>query len=104
AHMDRLVRKYRRVERLEAAAEASARYRSRSVQYRYGEDGMLVITARLPPEIGEVVRRAIDSAMELLYRDGMREKSGDAGEVTVTLETQQPDVPAGTRASDDVPA
>lgn len=122
AHMDRLVRAYRRVERLEAAAEAMARYRSRSVRYRYEEDGMLVITVRLPAEIGEVVRRAIDSAMELLYRDGMRkereeesERRGaaepvevecggavvatldDAGEVQVKFETQA-GVAAGTCA------
>src|SRR5690606_22836933 len=122
AHMDRLVRAYRRVERLEAAAEAMARYRSRSVRYRYDEDGMLVITVRLPAEIGEVVRRAIDSAMELLYRDGMRkereeesERRGaaepvevecggavvatldDAGEVQVKFETQA-GVAAGTCA------
>src|SRR5690606_2053995 len=80
AHMDRLVRQYRRVERLETAAEASARYRRRSVQYRYEEDGMLVITARPPPEVGEVGRRAIDSAMEVPYRDGMRGNGDEQGE------------------------
>ncbi len=119
AHMDRLVRQYHRVERIEAAAEASARYRNRSVQYRYGEDGMMVISARLPPEIGEVVRRAIDSAVELLYRDGRRKELSeepdydgddhrnataagsvvaildDAAEVTATFETE-PRVPVGT--------
>jgi hypothetical protein len=74
AHMQRLVRKYRRVEKLEAAAEAMAQYRRRYVHYTYDEDGMLVIEARLPSEIGEVVRKALDAAVEVLYRDGRRKR------------------------------
>src|SRR5690606_3069219 len=81
AHMQRLVRKYRRVEKLEAAAEAMAQYRRRYVHYSYDEDGMLVIEARLPSEIGEVVRKALDAAVEVLYRDGRRKrKEGERGE------------------------
>src|SRR5690606_38028875 len=70
AHLQRLISKYRRVERLEAAAEAVEQYRRRYVHYRHDEDGMLVIEARLPVEIGEVVMRALDAAVEELYRDG----------------------------------
>lgn len=83
AHMQRLVRKYRRVERAEAAAEALEQYRRRYVHYRHEDDGMLVIEARLPIEIGEIVMKAIDAAVEVLYQDGVRKNRDD-------------DVPAGT--------
>jgi hypothetical protein len=87
AHMQRLVRKYRRVERLEAAAEAAEQYRRRYVRYRHEDDGMVVIEARLPVEIGEVVMKAIDAAVEVLYQDGVGKKAA-AG--------LKADVPAGT--------
>ncbi|MBN1239795.1 MAG: DUF222 domain-containing protein, partial [Gammaproteobacteria bacterium] len=71
-HLERLVRSYRRFERLEEAEQAEARARARHVHYRYDEDGSLIIHAKLPPEVGEIVKKAIDAAVEVLYQDGMR--------------------------------
>ncbi|HEX5420871.1 MAG TPA: DUF222 domain-containing protein, partial [Gammaproteobacteria bacterium] len=71
-HVERLVRKYRRFERLEASAEAQERYRQRYVRYRYDEDGSLLIEAKLPPEIGELVKKALEAAVEVLYQDSRR--------------------------------
>ncbi|HEX5421211.1 MAG TPA: DUF222 domain-containing protein [Gammaproteobacteria bacterium] len=71
-HVERLVRKYRRFERLEASAEAQERHRQRYVRYGYDEDGSLLIQAKLPPEIGELVKKALEAAVEVLYQDSRR--------------------------------
>ena len=72
--LDRLVSKYRRAERIEAAADAQAQHRRRFVHYTYDDDGMLVIAARLPPEIGELVKKALEAAVEELYQDAVQAK------------------------------
>lgn len=107
AHMQRLVRKYRRVERAEAAAEALEQYRRRYVHYRHEDDGMLVIEARLPVEIGELVMKAIDAAVEVLYQDGAgRKRDDEARDPGVDDDANEcaasaTDVPAGTGAGRD---
>ena len=55
---------------------------------------MLVIEAKLPVEIGEVVMKAIDAAVEVLYQDGRRTNRDDEVPAEVPA-----DVPAGTRAA-----
>ena len=75
--LDRLVSKYRRAERIEAAADAQAQHRRRFVHYTYDDDGMLVIAARLPPEIGELVKKALEAAVEELYQDGVQAKRAE---------------------------
>src|SRR5690606_13262535 len=107
AHMQRLVRKYRRVERAEAAAEALEQYRRRYVHYRHEDDGMLVIEARLPVEIGELVMKAIDAAVEVLYQDGAgRKRDDEARDPDEDDEADEraasaTDVPAGTDVGGD---
>jgi Domain of unknown function (DUF222)/HNH endonuclease len=65
AHVERLVRKYRRVQRIEAAQEAQAVHESRRADWFYDDDGALVIHARLSPEVGARVRRGLEAALEL---------------------------------------
>ncbi len=69
AQVQRIVALHRRVEHVSAAADAVAQYRRRYVRYRHDDDGTVLIEARLPAEIGEVVIRALDAAVEVLYRD-----------------------------------
>jgi len=64
SHMERLVRKFRRVEEREAAERTHRQYLERYLDFRYDEDGSLLLRGRLPPEIGAVVRRAIEAAVE----------------------------------------
>jgi Domain of unknown function (DUF222)/HNH endonuclease len=66
AHMDKLVRKYSRVERLEDTKQANDRYFRRYLRFTYDDDDSLLIYGRLPPEIGAVVRKAIDAAVEAM--------------------------------------
>lgn len=78
AQVQRVVALHCRAERVSGAAEAVEAYRRRYVRYRHDDDGTVVIEARLPVEIGEVVMRAIDAAVEVLYRDAAAAKETES--------------------------
>src|SRR5467141_1127782 len=61
-HVERIVRGWRRVDKKAEAQETARRHRSRAVHVYQDEDGMVVIRARLEPEVGAVVRQALDAA------------------------------------------
>ncbi len=67
AHVERIVRGWRRVDRQVEGREAAARHRGRSLQVYPDEDGMLVVRGRLTPEVGAVLVRALEAAREALY-------------------------------------
>ena len=69
AHMERIVRQYRRVERIEEARLAEELHRDRYLHYRYDDDGSFMIEARLPPEVGALFRKSIEAAEEVLYQE-----------------------------------
>ena len=68
AHVERLVRAWRRVDRLDKAEDEKRRHASRHLDIWTDEDGMLVVRGRLSPEVGAVVRRALEAAADRLYR------------------------------------
>jgi hypothetical protein len=68
SHVERIVRGWRRVDRLAEAREAASRHASRSLEVYQDENGMLVLRGRLEPEAGALVLRALDAAGEALYR------------------------------------
>jgi hypothetical protein len=67
AHVERIVRAWRRVDRQVEAQETAARHRNRSLQVYPDEDGMVVVRWRLEPEAGAVLLRALEAAREALY-------------------------------------
>jgi hypothetical protein len=67
AHVERIVRGWRRVDRQGEAQEAAARHRGRALQVYPDTDGMLVVRGRLEPEVGAVLIRALEAAREALY-------------------------------------
>ena len=69
AHVERLVRAWRRVDRIAAAEDDRRQHQGRHLETWVDEDGMLVIRGRLSPELGAVVRRALDAAGERLYQE-----------------------------------
>jgi len=69
AHVERLVRAWRRVDRIDEAADEKRRHASRHLDVWTDEDGMLVVRGRLSPEVGAVVKRALEAAADRLYRD-----------------------------------
>jgi 5-methylcytosine-specific restriction endonuclease McrA len=67
-HVERIVRGWRRVDRLAEAREATRRHASRGLHVHQDEDGMVVIRGRLEPEIGALVMQALAAARETLYQ------------------------------------
>jgi hypothetical protein len=67
AHVERIVRGWRRVDRQIEAEEGEARHQRRSLQVYVDDDGMVVVRGRLEPEVGAVLMRALEAAREALY-------------------------------------
>lgn len=92
AHVERLVRGYRRVKRLEEAEAVNAAYAERGLHYHWDEDGMLVLSARIPADAGVVVLKALQAAMDNADESGTVEN--------VSAETSDAEEPFGARRAD----
>lgn len=68
AHVEQVVRAWRRVDRLEEGALERARHEARALTLYPDEDGSWVLRGRLDPEVGALLRKALDAASEELYR------------------------------------
>ena len=66
SHVERTVRQFRRLERIEAAQLAAESHRQRAVHFRHADDDAVLIQARLPAEVGELVMQAIEEAAALV--------------------------------------
>jgi hypothetical protein len=69
AHVERLVRGMRRVDRI-ASGEAARRRGVEAARYLRAytdDDGMVVVTGRLAPEAGAALLRALEAGIEALY-------------------------------------
>ena len=80
AHVERLVRAWRRVDRIAEAEDARRRHASRHLDTWVDEDGMLVVRGRLSPEVGAVVQRALEAASDQLYRGSTDTADVSAGQ------------------------
>jgi hypothetical protein len=69
AHVEHLVRGYRSVKRLEALEAENDRHELREVTWHVNEDDTVVIKARLTPEQGERVMQALNTAMDVEFRE-----------------------------------
>jgi len=67
-HVERIVRGWRRVDRLAEARETARRHENRALHVYQDEDSMVVLRGRLEPEVGAVVMRALTAAREVLYQ------------------------------------
>lgn len=68
AHVVRIVREMRQVERLKESSAAFAAYRHRTFTCHTDEDGTLIFEGRLPAEQASVLLQALDRAMDWLFR------------------------------------
>ena len=64
AHVEQIVRGWRRVDRTAEAAEDRRRHETRSLRTWVDDDGMVVVRGRLTPEVGAVLRRALAAACD----------------------------------------
>src|SRR5881296_4321585 len=65
-HVERIVRGWRRVDRIAEAKQSAQRHRRRGLHVYQDEDGMVVIHGRLEPETGAVLMKALEAAREVL--------------------------------------
>jgi len=68
AHVERIVRGWRRVDRQAEARETARRHARRALHVYQGEDGMVVLRGRLEPEVGALLLQALAAARETLYQ------------------------------------
>ncbi len=80
AHVEQMVRAWRRIDRSVEAADDELRDASSEVTTHVDENGMVVIRGRLAPEAGEVLRKAIEAAGEKLYAPEQKDRPS-AGKV-----------------------
>ena len=77
AHVEKIVRAWRRADREAEQAEDERRHETRSLRTWVDEDGMVVVRGRLSPEVGAVVRRALEAACDQARGEDARD--ADAG-------------------------
>jgi len=68
AHVERIVRGWRRVDRQAEGREAARHNAGRALHVYQDEDGTVVLRGRLTPEVGALLLRALDVARETLYQ------------------------------------
>src|SRR5438552_10808557 len=90
-HVERIVRGWRRVDRIAEARESTRRHRSRALHVYRDEDGMVVIRGRLAPEVGAALLHALAAARETLYQRTRARHDDDVPAETPTMAQQQAD-------------
>jgi 5-methylcytosine-specific restriction endonuclease McrA len=94
AHVERIVRGWRSVDRRAEARETVRRHASRALHVRTDEDGMVVVSGRLEPEVGALLTQALAAARETLYQRAREAAAANPGGVsaeTPSLAQQQAD-------------
>jgi hypothetical protein len=66
AHVEKLVRGFRRCKQAEELSRELRQQEERRVTYHYDDDGSLVMSCRLPAEAGEKIIKALESAQQAL--------------------------------------
>ena len=65
-HVEKLVRAYRRCQDAEELSREARQQQNRCVNYRYDDDGSLILNCRLPAEAGARIVKALELALEEL--------------------------------------
>ena len=68
AHVERIVRGWRYVDRKAEARETARQHASRALHVHHDDDGTVVLRGRLDPEVGALLVRALAAARETLYQ------------------------------------
>src|SRR6267142_2486490 len=87
AHVERIVRGWRQVDRHAEAREAARRHAVRALHVYQDEDGMVVVRGRLEPEVGALLMQALAAARESLYQRSRARTRAAAGPGDVSAET-----------------
>src|SRR3984893_10802933 len=96
AHVERIVRGWRYVDRRAEARETKHRHAMRALHVYQAEDGVVVLKGRLEPEVGALVMQALAAARESLYQRGRQRATlkagpGEASAEPIPISQQQAD-------------
>ena len=98
AHVERIVRGWRCIDRKAEAREAKRQHASRALHVHQDEDGTVVLRGRLEPEVGALFMKALAAARETLYQRGrgrvvtrFNDPSADPSAERPTMAQQQAD-------------
>ena len=80
AHVERLVRGMRRVDRIAAGRSEKRLHAARYLRFYTDEDGMVVVKGSLAPEAGAALLRALEAGVEALYGPRRDQSVGGAPE------------------------
>jgi 5-methylcytosine-specific restriction endonuclease McrA len=87
AHVERIVRGWRGVDRRAEARETALRHASGGLHVYHDEDGMVTVRGRLEPEVGALFVQALAAAREILYQRARVREGAAAGPGGVCAET-----------------
>ena len=90
AHVEKLVRKYRWTQQRDAEKNAQSQHVNRCVHYFYDENDTFVLNARLPPEIGAIVAKALQAAGDALREQVQHEPRDERTELAQHGESTLP--------------
>jgi hypothetical protein len=80
AHVEKLVRGYRRAREADELDAANARHLKRALTWYYDDDGSVVIHCRLDPEDGARVIQAINSAVGIINKERPEDVSAETSD------------------------
>ena len=78
AHVEQVVRGWRRVDRIAEKTEERRRQEKRYLRTWVDDDGMVIVQGRLTPEVGAVLRRALEAACDQMRGESAADESEDA--------------------------
>src|SRR5262245_42564949 len=100
SHVEKLVQKYRWTERRDAGKLAHQRHLDRTLSYFFDGDDF-VIHGRLPPEVGMLVRKALEAAGDLLRKSALDPNAQREGHIAAgTWALAYQDMSAGAKRAD----
>jgi hypothetical protein len=105
AHIEKLVRAWRRVDRTQEANEEQRRHQRRSLHLFPDEDGSYVLHGRLEPEVGALLEKALEWAVEALYQGKEERAATPQGEGEPEHAEREPQptasIPSADKHTDD---
>ncbi len=101
AHVEQVVRTWRRVDRAAEQAEDRRRHESRALHTWVDDDGMVVVRGRLTPEVGAVLRRALEAALDAGAKTARPAAGGDGQPHAAGPDARTPDATAADATAPD---
>ncbi|MBX5463527.1 MAG: DUF222 domain-containing protein, partial [Steroidobacteraceae bacterium] len=78
-HVERIVQQFRRAKEAEELSREAQQYAGRNLSYFHDSDGSLVLKARLPAEVGALVIKALDAAVNEMNAPSVPAETAAAG-------------------------